>query len=465
MRKKNKKKIFTFIKENKIKSILTLFAALGILAFIAAWAAVSGGHDKQNKVILFFKGIIPTPIYQKARDTIFIIPHLKERNKFYKTQVDKYEQGYEGRLFNTEIFISQIQNKKFELKEFFLPFKRLDLTLGWHGEENSRRAHHFEIIDDKVIVISGEAETIFFDKKNIFNQKLEQSIILNNLKTILNKTNSKLIGIRDIYHEDNKVYISMLSENERGITINAYVAELNFDELFFEPFFITNHFWAAYNVYSGGRLEKYKDNKILFSIGFQGMWPAAQNTSNTLGKIIAIDKVTKEYEFASIGHRNPQGLKYIEDENIIINTEHGPKGGDEININYLNNNGDRIPNYGWAEASYGVNYTGPDTLLKSHSKYGFDEPFKWYTPAIGISQLEYLSDIHSPDNKKYLFVSSLRAGSIYIYKINDTFEKILEEDRIYFHSKRIRDIKYDAENKLFFIIFEFTPSIAVLKIL
>ena len=243
----------------------------------------------------------------------------------------------------------------------------------------------------------------------------------------------------------------MLSENERGITINAYVAELNFDELFFEPFFITNHFWAAYNVYSGGRLEKYKDNKILFSIGFQGMWPAAQNTGNTLGKIIAIDKITKEYEFASIGHRNPQGLKYIEDENIIINTEHGPKGGDEININYLNNNGDRIPNYGWAEASYGVNYTGPDTLLKSHSKYGFDEPFKWYTPAIGISQLEYLSDIHSPDNKKYLFVSSLRAGSIYIYKLNDLFDKILEEDRIYFHAKRIRDIKYDADNKYFLL--------------
>ena len=89
--------------------------------------------------------------------------------------------------------------------------------------------------------------------------------------------------------------------------------------------------------------------------------------------------------------------------------------------------------------------------------------FKWYTPAIGISQLEYLSDIHSPDNKKYLFVSSLRAGSIYIYKLNDSFDKILEEDRIYFHAKRIRDIKYDADNKVFFIIFEFTPSIAVLK--
>tara|TARA_B100001175_G_scaffold313456_1_gene321086 strand:+ start:1574 stop:2956 length:1383 start_codon:yes stop_codon:yes gene_type:complete len=453
------------INRNKVKTLILLICLLGLLAFIGAWSAVSGGHDKQNKVILFFKNIIPTPIYQKARDTIFIIPSLKERNKFYKTQVDKYEQGLNGNLFNTEIFISQIHKKKFELKEFFLPFKRLDLTLGWHGEENSRRAHHFEIVNDKIIVISGEAETIFFNKKNIFNEKLDQTLIPNNLKKILNETNSKLIGIRDLFYEDNKLYISMLSQNKKGITINAYQADLNFDKLVFEIFFKTDHYWPTYNVYSGGRLEKYKDNKILFSIGFQGVWPAAQNLESRLGKIIAIDKDSKEFEFVSIGHRNPQGLKYIKDQNIIVNTEHGPKGGDEININNLTINNGRIPNFGWAVSSYGVNYSGPDTLKKSHSKYGFDEPLKWYTPAIGISQVEYFSDHQSPDNKKYLYVSSLRAGSIYVYNINDSFDKILEEDRIYFHSKRIRDIKYDDETKLFFIIFEFTPSIAILKLL
>ena len=453
------------IKKNKLKTITIFLCFLFIILFIGAWSVVSGGHDKQNKVVLFLKDIIPTSIYQKTRDTIFIVPHLKERNKFYRTQVDKYEQGLNGNLFNNEIFISQIHEKKYQLKEFFLPFKRLDLLLGWHGEENSRRAHHFEIIDDKVLVISGEAQTIYFDKQNINKEKLNQLVIKNNLKNILEKDNSRLIGIRDLYFEDDKVYISMLSENERGITINAYQAKLNYDNLFFEDFFITGHYWGGYNVYSGGRLEKYKDNKILFSIGFQGMWPAPQSTENTLGKIIAIDKNTGEFEFISIGHRNPQGLKFIEEKNIILNTEHGPKGGDEININYLNKNNGRIPNFGWAISSYGVNYVGPDTLLKSHSKYGFDEPFKWYTPAIGISQVEYLDKNYSPDEKNYLFVSSLRAGSIYIYNINEKLDKILNEDRIYFHAKRIRDLKYDKETGLFFIIFEFTPSIAVLKIL
>jgi len=455
--------IFKSISNNKIKTVIIFFIFLGMLSFSLAWMAVSGGHDKQNKVILFFKSIIPISVYQKVRDVVFIIPHLKERNKFYRIQVDKYEQGYEGNLFNTEIFTSDNYKEKFELKEFFLPFKRLDLHLGWHGEENSRRAHHFEIINDKVMVISGEAETIYFDKQNINKEKLNQIVVNNNLKNILEKNNSRLMGIRDLYFEDDKIYISMLSENERGITINAYQAKLNYDNLIFEDFFITDHYWCCYNVFSGGRLEKFKDNKILFSIGFQGLFLAAQSTENTLGKIVAIDKDTREFEFVSIGHRNPQGLKFIEEKNIIINTEHGPKGGDEININYLNKNNGRIPNYGWAVSSYGVNYSGPDTFLKSHSKYGFDEPFKWYTHAIGISQLEYLSKNESFDKKDYLYVSSLRAGSVYIYQINDEFDKIIKEDRIWFNSKRIRDIKYDKETGLFFIIFEFTPSIALLK--
>ena len=129
---KNTKKIFKLIVNNKLKSLSIFIIFLGLISFIGAWSAVSGGHDKQNKVILFFKGIIPTPIYQKARDTIFIIPHLKERNKFYKTQVDKYEQGYEGRLFNTEIFISQIQNK-IRTQRVFSTFQtfRFNIRLAW----------------------------------------------------------------------------------------------------------------------------------------------------------------------------------------------------------------------------------------------------------------------------------------------------------------------------------------------
>ena len=163
-----------------------------------------------------------------------------------------------------------------------------------------------------------------------------------------------------------------------------------------------------------------------------------------------------------MGHRNPQGLFYVKDLDLIINTEHGPKGGDEINFNFQNHK--ETPNYGWDVSSYGVEYDGTKKYKDSHSKYGFIEPFKYYTPSIGISELIYLPNELNSDGKKHLFVSSLRAGSIYVIKLNDEFNEILDEDRIYFSQQRIRDIDYDQENNVFFLLFEFTPSIGILKI-
>ena len=122
----------------------------------------------------------------------------------------------------------------------------------------------------------------------------------------------------------------------------------------------------------------------------------------------------------------------------------------------------QTPNFGWDIASYGTEYSGPDPYKKSHSKYGFVEPLKYYVPSIGISQLFYMPNNLNSDGKKYLYVSSVRAASIYVIKINDDFKKILNEDRIYFAQQRIRDIEYDEENKVFFLIFEYIPSIGIL---
>ena len=256
------------------------------------------------------------------------------------------------------------------------------------------------------------------------------------------------------------------------MTIKVYRGDLNFENLYFDLFYEVDEYWAGYNVYSGGRLSTYKNNKILLSIGFNGTPSVAQSLKSNFGKIFTLDKDTAEAAIISYGHRNPQGLVYIENENIIINTEHGPKGGDEVNVNFLDKY--NLPNYGWDIASYGINYNGTDESLntehdgpyeKSHEKFGFIEPFKYFVPSIGISQLVYMPNELNLDNEKYLYITSLRAASVYIIKTNNEFNKIIDEDRIFFGQKRIRDIKYDEENKVFFLIFEFTPSIGILKII
>ena len=74
----------------------------------------------------------------------------------------------------------------------------------------------------------------------------------------------------------------------------------------------------------------------------------AQLDEFIFGKILFIDFASKNYEIFSTGHRTPQGL--IVDKDIILSTEHGPRGGDEINLINRNNN------YGWPISSYGTKY-------------------------------------------------------------------------------------------------------------
>ena len=83
----------------------------------------------------------------------------------------------------------------------------------------------------------------------------------------------------------------------------------------------------------------------------------------------------------------------------------------------------------------------------------FLEPLKYFTPSIGISEVTYLN------NK--LYVSSLRAESIYIIEITESY-KIKNEKRLKFKS-RIRDLKYDKETDVFLILFENIPAIGALK--
>ena len=92
---------FGFIEKNEniYKYLIYISLILFFFIFISLWNLVSDGYDKQNKIILKLKEIIPRNIAVKARDTLFIIPELKTRNKLLELQVNKYEQGLQGQLF------------------------------------------------------------------------------------------------------------------------------------------------------------------------------------------------------------------------------------------------------------------------------------------------------------------------------------------------------------------------------
>lgn len=456
-----------FFKTKKKKLILVtilLFLFGGIYLSKTISDIVRNGYDKQNKIILFVKSIISPHYIKKIKNSLFVIPNLKARNDFLELQIQKYEQGNDGLKFDTKLI--KFNDETFEINYFFLPFKKLDTNLGWNAESNSLRAHYLEIYEENLFSISGEGKTVFFNTKNLLNNKLQFMDLPNNIQEILKNSDSRLIGIRDLYFENNFIYISMLTKNSKGITLKLYRAKINFEKINFEVFFETNEYWKSYNVFSGGRLEKFKDGKILFSIGFAKDYDAPQNKDSLLGKIVAIDLDKKNYELISYGHRNPQGLYYHANKDIVINTEHGPKGGDEINFNFLNLKEEK--NFGWPRVSYGKAYPGQEKLFEkdtfdiSHKKLGFIEPIKYYDPSIGISEILYLEN-NSFCKTKCLLVSSLRANSIYFLNVSDTFNEVLSNGRIFLKNNRIRDIDYDQDLDLIIILTEHVPAIVTIK--
>ncbi len=449
------------MKKNIIVTIVIITIIISIFTFISLWNLVSDNYDKQNKLILALKKIIPRELAVSVRDTIFIIPKIKTENKLLQLQVDKYEQGLEGKLFNKKK-ISSEKNINFLFKEFFLPFKKLDIRQGWDKLSNTFRAHYLEVIDDKVLVLSGEGQTLYFDKNNIYKNKLSQKNIENNIYKLAAENNFKFMGVRDILYDTEKIYISLIFKNNLGFSMDVYVADYNLNFLDFSLFFKTNEYSEKYNIQTGGRLEKFNDEKILLSTGTaDDLILNAQDKNSTTGKILLIDKNSAKYEVISLGHRNPQGLQYLKEFNLVINSEHGPKGGDEINFNYLSSN---LPkNFGWPISSYGLPYDkNQKDYKKSHKDYGFEEPIKIFTPAIAISEIQFININSKFGNYNVLLVSSLRASSIYIIYFDEELNIVNDLDRIFFSGQRIRDIEYDTETNHLFVIFEITPSIGVL---
>lgn len=139
---------------------------------------------------------------------------------------------------------------------------------------------------------------------------------------------------------------------------------------------------------AGGRLVQIDDNTLLVSVGdfeFDGFTRGTdlvQDPNSDLGKTILMKLDSGEHRIFSTGHRNPQGLARLADGRILL-SEHGPQGGDEINLI------EDGRNYGWPRVSLGVRYGGGNMPgPEPRGRHGsYTPPLFAYVPSIGISQL------------------------------------------------------------------------------
>ena len=141
----------------------------------------------------------------------------------------------------------------------------------------------------------------------------------------------------------------------------------------------------------------------------------------------------------SYGHRNPQGLVLNTDTGEIWETEHGPKGGDELNLIQ------KGKNYGWPLVSYGVNYDGK-TISTSHNRTGIENPEHYWTPSIGACGLAYVSSTKYGSWKGSYIAGGLALRNLSRVEINGSNVK---STTIIANAGRVRDVKMGPDGYLY----------------
>ena len=173
-----------------------------------------------------------------------------------------------------------------------------------------------------------------------------------------------------------------------------------------------------------------------------GSYKSLESKTNLYGKVTQIDPVTKKWKIISKGHRAPQGLLWDQSLGILWETEHGPRGGDELNVIKMGKD------YGWPFVSYGIPYD-PEYLERANElsplpKYetheGFELPTFVWSPSIAPSHLVKINkaDGWGDSWSNSLVVATLKDNALHRLKLLPN-SKILYDERIFVGS-RIRDI-------------------------
>ena len=166
-----------------------------------------------------------------------------------------------------------------------------------------------------------------------------------------------------------------------------------------------------------------------------------QDLEKQSGKIFSLNLIDNYVSMISYGHRNSQGLVFYDD--MLYETEHGPQGGDEINLIH------KGKNYGWPFHTFGARYNkfDYDVIGKKPLNFDYEEPLYSFVPSIGISPIDIVTNFHSEWNGD-LIVGGLSSRSIHRIKLSKKNTPIFVED--IFLDKRIRDIKV-KDKKLYLL--------------
>jgi glucose/arabinose dehydrogenase len=209
-------------------------------------------------------------------------------------------------------------------------------------------------------------------------------------------------------------------------------------------------------VHFGCRIAFDQDNYLFFTQGDRGRQNMAQDLAPPNGKIYRLHddgRIPQDNPFVnhpdalpsiwSYGHRNPQGLAFEPNTGQLWSTEHGPRGGDELNLILS------ARNYGWPVITYGINYNGtPITELTA--KDGLEQPVVYWTPSPAVCGIDFYTGTKFPKWEGNLFVTAL-AGQ-HLRRVVIVNSKVTEQEVLLQDIGRVRDVATGPDGALYLLL-------------
>ncbi|HWK01904.1 MAG TPA: PQQ-dependent sugar dehydrogenase [Xanthobacteraceae bacterium] len=206
----------------------------------------------------------------------------------------------------------------------------------------------------------------------------------------------------------------------------------------------------------GSRIAIARDGTLFITTGERNLKTPSQDLKQDLGKVIHINAdgtIPKDNPFVgrkdarpeiwSYGHRNIQGAAIHPSTGKLWINEHGPKGGDEINIPLAGKN------YGWPVIGFGVDYSGA-VIHESTEKPGMEQPIHHWTPSIAPSGMAFYTADAFPNWRGNLFSGAL--ALTHLNRIELDGEKVVKEERLLGDlGLRIRDVRQGPDGYLYLL--------------
>ncbi len=206
-------------------------------------------------------------------------------------------------------------------------------------------------------------------------------------------------------------------------------------------------------VHYGSRIVFDDTGHIFFTIGERGVKEDAQDLGRPNGKVHRLrddGTVPADNPFVatpgalpsiwSYGHRNPQGLVRDPRDGVLWETEHGPRGGDELN---------RIApgrNYGWPVITYGMNYNGTPITAET-ARPGMEQPVTHWTPSLAVCGIDFVTGDRFPGWKNNLLVSALAQQHIRRVVIEDG--EVVDQEILWEDFGRCRDVAVGPDGLIY----------------